>query len=58
METYCQQLKQMADLSNQQLAHEQSSPSTLPFFGKDDPVVQSEDDPTPTSTLEKAVLFH
>lgn len=48
----------MAELSNQQQAHEQSSSSSLPFFGKDDPVVQTATDSMPTSTLEQSVLFN
>ena len=57
-ESYCQQLQEMAELSHQHQAHEQSSSTTLPFFGKDDPVVQTATDPMPTSTLEQNVLFN
>ena len=50
---YCHQLQKMADLSNQQRYDEQS----MPFFGKDDHMSQTEQSPMPTSTLEKTVLF-
>lgn len=56
-ESYSQHLQQMADLSKQQLYHEQSSSSTIPFFGKDDPVMDTERDPLPTTNLERSVLF-
>jgi hypothetical protein len=55
---YCHHLQQMADLSNQQRFHEQSSPTTIPFFGKDDPVMDTECNELPTTTLEKTVLFN
>ena len=55
---YCHHLQQMADLSNQQRSHEQSSSSTIPFFGKDDHVIDTQTDAMPTSDLEKAVLFN
>lgn len=55
---YCHQLQQMADLSNQQRFHEQSSSTTIPFFGKDDHVIDTEQNELPTTTLEKNVLFN
>jgi hypothetical protein len=55
---YCHQLQQMADLSNQQRFHEQSSSSTLPFFGKDDHLMNTERNELPTTTLEKNLLFN
>ncbi|CAF1355973.1 unnamed protein product [Adineta steineri] len=57
-EEYCRQLQQMANLSNQQIFHEQSSSTTLPFFGKNDHVINTESNPLPTSTLEENVLFN
>jgi hypothetical protein len=55
---YCQHLQQMADLSNQQRFTEQSSSSTMPFFGQDDHLSNTECNEMPTSTLEKTVLFN
>jgi hypothetical protein len=55
---YCHHLQQMADLSNQQRCTEQSSPSTIPFFGKDDHLMDTERNELPTTTLEKNVLFN
>jgi len=53
---YCHHLQQMADLSNQQRFNEQSSSTTIPFFGKDDHVMDTERNELPTTTLEKNVL--
>jgi hypothetical protein len=55
---YCHHLKQMADLSNQQRLNEQSSSMAIPFFGKDDHLMNTERNQMPTSTLEKNVLFN
>ena len=53
-EEYCHHLQQMADLSNQQRFTEQS----IPFFGKDDHLLNTEESETPTTTLEKTLLFN
>lgn len=50
---YCQQLQQMAQFSK-----EQSSQTEIPFFGKDDHVINTQCNELPTSTLEKNVLFN
>jgi len=55
---YCHHLQQMADLSNHQRYNEQSSSSTIPFFGKDDHLMDTECNPLPTTTIEKNVLFN
>jgi hypothetical protein len=55
---YCHHLQQMADLSNQQRLNEQSSSTTIPFFGKDDHMMNTECNQLPTTTLEKNVLFN
>lgn len=55
---YCHHLQQMADLSNQQRLNEQSSSTTIPFFGKDDHLMNTECNQVPTTTLEKNVLFN
>jgi hypothetical protein len=55
---YCHHLQQMADLSNKQIYNEQSSSSTIPFFGKDDHLIGTERNEQPTTTLEKNVLFN
>jgi hypothetical protein len=52
-EEYCHHLKQMADLANQQ-----SSSETIPFFGKDDHLMNTECNQKPTTTLEKNLLFN
>ncbi|CAF0750623.1 unnamed protein product [Rotaria sordida] len=60
---YCQQLQQMADLSNRQRYNEQSSSSsspsttTIPFFDKDNPFMDTEHNELMTTKLEKDVLF-
>ncbi len=51
---YCHHLQQMAELSNQQRFNEQS----IPFFGKDDHVTNNETSQTPTTSLEKTLLFN
>jgi hypothetical protein len=51
---YCHHLQQMADLSNQQRYNEQS----MPFFGQDDHICNTEHSTMPTSSLEKTLLFH
>lgn len=53
-EQYCHHLQQMADLSNQQRLNEQS----MPFFGKDDHVINNETSQMPTTSLEKTLLFN
>ncbi len=55
---YCHHLQQMADLSNQQRLNEQSSSIAIPFFGKDDHLMNTQRNQMPTSTLEKNVLFN
>jgi len=50
---YCHHLQQMAELSNQQRFNEQS----IPFFGKDDHVINTETSQMPTTSLEKTLLF-
>ena len=55
---YCHHLQHMAVFSNQQCSHEQSSSSTIPFFGKDDHVIDTQAAAMPTSDLEKAMLFN
>ena len=52
-EEYCNHLKQMADLANQQ-----SSSNMIPFFGKDDHMMNTESNQKPTTTLEKNLLFN
>jgi len=54
---YCHHLQQMADLSNQTRFHEQSSSTTIPFFGKDDNTIDTECNQLPTTILEKNILF-
>lgn len=51
---YCQHLQQMAELSNQQRLSEQS----IPFFGNDDPLLNTETSQMPTTSLEKNLLFN
>jgi hypothetical protein len=53
-EEYCHHLQQMAELSNQQRFNEQS----LPFFGKDDHLINNEPSQLPTTSLEKSLLFN
>jgi hypothetical protein len=55
---YVHHLQHMADLSNQQRFHEQSSSTTIPFFGKDDHVIDTEHNELPITTVEKNVLFN
>lgn len=52
-EEYCQHLQQMAQFSK-----EQSSQTEVPFFGKDDHVINTQCNELPTSTLEENVLFN
>ncbi|CAF1236205.1 unnamed protein product [Adineta steineri] len=54
-EGYCHHLQQMADLSNQQRFNNTQS---IPFFGKDDHVINTETSQTPTTSLEKTLLFN
>ncbi|CAF3354163.1 unnamed protein product [Rotaria sp. Silwood1] len=56
---YCHQLQQMVELSNRQLYNEQSSSSStiIPFFGKDNPFMDTEHNGLITTKLEKNVLF-
>ena len=51
---YCHHLQQMAELSNQQRFNEQS----IPFFGKDDHLINTETSQMPTTSLEKTLLFN
>jgi hypothetical protein len=51
---YRHHLQQMAELSNQQRYNEQS----MPFFGKDDHVINTETSQMPTTSLEKSLLFN
>jgi hypothetical protein len=53
-EDYCHHLQQMADLSNQQRFTEQS----IPFFGKDDHLINQDPSQMPTTSLEKTLLFN
>jgi hypothetical protein len=53
-EEYCHHLQQMAELSNQQRFNEQS----IPFFGKDDHLINNEPSQLPTTSLEKSLLFN
>ncbi|UJR22863.1 hypothetical protein I4U23_025892 [Adineta vaga] len=53
-EEYCHHLQQMAELSNQQRFNEQS----IPFFGKDDHLINTETSQMPTTSLEKNLLFN
>jgi hypothetical protein len=53
-EEYCHHLQQMAELSNQQRFNEQS----IPFFGKDDHLINTETSQMPTTSLEKTLLFN
>jgi hypothetical protein len=57
-EEYCHHLQQMADLSNEKRFHEQSSSTTIPFFGKDDNIIDTECNQLPTTILEKNILFN
>ena len=54
---YCQHLQHMANLSNQQRLHEQSSETTLPFFGKDDHIIDTQTNELPITILEKNLFF-
>ena len=56
-EEYRHHLQQMANLSNQQRFNDESS-STMPFFGKNDHVMDTECNELPTTNLEKNVLFN
>lgn len=51
---YRHHLQQMAELSNQQRYSEQS----MPFFGKDDLVINTETSQMPTTSFEKTFLFN
>jgi hypothetical protein len=51
---YCHHLQQMAELSNQQRFNEQS----IPFFGKDDPLINKESSQMPITSFEKTLLFN
>ncbi|CAF0754116.1 unnamed protein product [Didymodactylos carnosus] len=53
--TYKNKLQQMADLSKRHFNEQGLTTTTLPFFGKD---VDNVQEPLPTSTLEKSVVFH
>ena len=53
-EDYCHHLQQMAELSNQQRFNEQS----MPFFGKDDHLINNETSQMPTTSFEKTLLFN
>jgi hypothetical protein len=55
---YCHHLQRMADLSNQKRFHKQSSSTTIPFFGKDDNLIDTERNQLPTTILEKNILFN
>jgi len=51
---YCHHLQQMAELSNQQRFTEQS----IPFFGKDDHLINKDPSQMPTTSLEKTLLIN